>query len=78
MREEKTWLKHYLNVHAPSTSTAGPLVGHIDLLADRLAAQGISWVDSRIQLRLVGHFNRWLDQKGIGAEQLDEDLIEPY
>src|SRR5260370_38613780 len=56
----------------------GPLAGHIDLLAERLAAHGFSRVHSRIQLRLVGHFNRWLDQKGIGAKQLDEALIERY
>ena len=42
----------------------GPLAGHIDLLADRLAAHGYSRVHSRIQLRLVGHFNRWLAAEG--------------
>ena len=56
----------------------GPLAGHIDLLAARLAAHGYSRVHSRIQLRLVGHFNRWLEQKGLTAEQLDEDVIERY
>jgi site-specific recombinase XerD len=54
------------------------LAGHIDLLADRLAAHGFSRVHSRIQLRLVGHFNRWLDQKGLTAKQVDEDLVERY
>ena len=56
----------------------GPLAGHIDQLAVQLAAHGFSRVHSRIQLRLVGHFNRWLDQKGISAEQLDEHIIERY
>ena len=56
----------------------GPLAGHTDLLAARLAADGYSRVHSRIQLRLVGHFNRWLDQKYLTAEQLDEDVIERY
>src|SRR5277367_5896554 len=56
----------------------GPLAGHIDLLADHLAAHGFSRVHSRIQLRLVGHFNRWLEQKGISAAQLDENAIERY
>ena len=37
----------------------GPLARHIDLLAARLAADGYSRVHSRIQLRLIGHFNRW-------------------
>jgi site-specific recombinase XerD len=56
----------------------GPLAGHIDLLADRLTAHGFSRVHSRIQLRFVGHFNRWLDQKGFTAQQIDEALIERY
>ena len=41
------------------SSSSGPLAGHIDLLAARLAADGYSRVRSRTQLRLVGHFNRW-------------------
>ena len=48
----------------------GPLAGHIDLLAARLATDGYSRVHSRIQLRLVGHFNRWLEQKNLTAEQI--------
>jgi hypothetical protein len=53
------------------------LAGHIDALADRFAA-GFSRVHSRIQLRFVGHFNRWLDQKGINVKQIDEALIERF
>jgi hypothetical protein len=56
----------------------GPLAGHIDLLAARLATHGYSQVHSGIQLRLVGHFNRWLEQKRLTAEQLDVDVIERY
>ena len=51
----------------------GPLAGHIDRFAARLATDGYSRVHSRIQLRLVGHFNRWLGQNSLTAEQLDED-----
>jgi site-specific recombinase XerD len=43
-----------------------------------LAAYGFSRVHSRIQLRLVGYFNCWLEQKAITAEQLDENVIERY
>ena len=56
----------------------GPLAGHIDLLAARLATHGYSRVHSRIQLRLVGHFNRWLEQKDLTVEQIDEKIIERY
>jgi len=71
----ETFFKRSCTIHR---LRQGPLAGHIDLLADRLAADGFSRVHSRIQLRLVGHFNRWLDQKGISTKQLDEDLIERY
>jgi len=54
----------------------GPLAGHIDLVVARLATDGYSRVHSWIQLRLVGHFNRWLDQNSLTAEQLDEDASE--
>jgi len=56
----------------------GPLTGHIDLLAARLATDGYSRVHSRIQLRLVGHFNRWLERKDLAVEQIDEEIIERY
>jgi site-specific recombinase XerD len=56
----------------------GPLAVHIDLLAARLATHGYSRVHSRIQLRLVGHFNRWLEQKDLTAAQIDEEIIERY
>ena len=71
----ETFFKRSCTIHR---LRQGPLAGHIDLLADRLAAHGFSRVHSRIQLRLVGHFNRWLDKKGITTEQLDENVIERY
>src|ERR1700735_2528038 len=30
----------------------------------------------RIQLRLVGDFNRWLEQKDLTTAQIDEEIIE--
>jgi len=56
----------------------GPLAGHIDVLAARLATHGYSRVHSRIQLRLVGHFNRWLEQKSLTVEQIDEEIVDRY
>ena len=56
----------------------GPLAGHSDRLAARLVTDGYSRVHSRIQLRLVGHFNRWLEQKDLTVEQIDEEMIERY
>ena len=58
----ETFFKRSCTIHG---LRQGPLAGHIDLLADHLAAHGFSRVHSRIRLRLVGHLNRWLEQKGI-------------
>jgi hypothetical protein len=54
------------------------LAGHIDLLANRLSTEGYSRIHSRIQLRYIGHFNRWLDRKGLTAKQIDEEMIERF
>ena len=56
----------------------GPLAGHIDLFAAQLATLGYSRVHSRIQIRLVGHFNRWLEQKSLTVEQIDEEIVDRY
>jgi hypothetical protein len=66
-----------LIVHDPSLRH-GPSAGHIDLLADRFATEGFLGVHSRIQLRLVGYFNRGLDQKDITPKHIDEPRIERY
>lgn len=71
-------LEHSFSVHLQFVVCATALWQHIDLLADRLAAQGYSRVHSRIQVRHIGHFNRWLQQEHLSVEQLDEDIIERY
>lgn len=70
-----TFFKRSCTVHR---LRRGPLAGHIDTLAAKLATEGFSQVHSRIQLRLAGHFNRWLEQMHLTAEQLNEDVIERY
>ena len=71
----QTFFKRLCTIHR---LRRGPLAGHIDLLAAKLATEGFSRVHSRIQLRLVGHFNRWLEQLHLAADQLNEDVIERY
>jgi hypothetical protein len=60
----QTFFKRSCTIHR---LRRGPLAGHIDLLAAKLATEGFSRVHSRIQLRLVGHFNRWLEQMHLTA-----------
>jgi len=71
----QTFFKRSCTIHR---LRRGPLAGHIDLLAAKLATEGFSRVHSRTQLRLVGHFNRWLEQMHLTSDQLNEDVIERY
>jgi site-specific recombinase XerD len=71
----QTFFKRSCTIHR---LRRGPLAGHIDLLAAKLATEGFSRVHSRIQLRLVGHFNRWLEQMHLTADQPNEGVIERY
>jgi hypothetical protein len=60
------------------SARVAPLAWHIDLLAAQLATDGYSRVHTRLQLRLVGHFNRCLEHKDLRAEQINEEMIEHY
>ena len=61
-----------------SKLTAVPISRHIDLLAAQLVIHDYSRIHTRIQLRLIGHLNRWLEQNDLTAEQIDEEIIERY
>ena len=56
----------------------GPLGGYIDAFIDSLAAKGYSRDSRRRSAWLVGDFSRWLDQRGIAAPAVDEDLIDAF
>jgi len=56
----------------------GPLGGHIDAYIDSLAAKGYSRDSRRRSAWLVGGFSRWLDQRGIAAAAVDEDVVDAF
>jgi integrase/recombinase XerD len=56
----------------------GPLGGHIDAYIDSLAAKGYSRDSRRRSAWLVGDFSRWLDQRGIAAAAVDEDVVDAF
>src|ERR1700751_1888036 len=58
--------------------TRGPLAAHLRTYAQQLHDQGYAVSSSRLQLRVLGHFNRWLQSKGLAAEQIDSSTLERY
>ena len=58
--------------------TRGPLAAHLRTYAQQLHDQGYAVSSSRSQLRVLGHFNRWLQSNGLAAEQIDSSTLERY
>jgi site-specific recombinase XerD len=58
--------------------TRGPLAAHLSAYAQQLFEQGYTVNSGQSQLRMLGHFNRWLQSKGLAAEQIDSSTIERY
>src|SRR6516164_7384408 len=58
--------------------TRGPLAAQLSDYAQQLFEQGYTVGSGQSQLRTLGHFNRWLQRKGLAAEQIDSSTIERY
>ena len=57
---------------------AGLLQLHIDWFARRLAEQGYAPFTTREKLRLVTQLSKWLQDRQLGAEALDESCIDQF
>ena len=58
--------------------TSGPLAAPLNTYAQQLHDQGYTVSSSRSQLRVLGHFSRWLKSNGLAAEQIDSSMLERY
>lgn len=56
----------------------GPLGPHLESFASRLSEQGYSTQVGMQKIRLVAFLSRWLEQKRIGIQQLDEQRIADF
>jgi hypothetical protein len=78
----ETPLNHFFNERSdPRTLdalTRGPLAAHLRTYAQQLHDQGYAVSSGQSQLRMLGHFNRWLQSKKLGAEQIDSSTLERY
>jgi hypothetical protein len=58
--------------------TRGPLSAQLTEYVQRLHDAGYAIQSGQLQLRLLGDFNRWLDRKGLGADEVDSSTVERY
>lgn len=56
----------------------GPLVPYIDVFAELLRERGYRRQSARLQIRLIGDFSRWLEQKRISLQDLTLEHTARY
>lgn len=78
----ETPLNHFFNDRtSPGTLavlTNGPLSPYLTVYAQRLHDEGYAIQSGQLQLRMLGHFGRWLDSKGLGADAVDSSAVERF
>jgi integrase/recombinase XerD len=57
---------------------SGPLVPHLPSLEDDLLAQGYAPLSCRDLLRLTSHLSRWLEEEGLQAQDLTDEVAEAF
>jgi site-specific recombinase XerD len=73
-----TPLNHFFTDDQSKAICQGPVTAEIEFYAQRLTDQGYAVQTGRVQLRLLGHFNRWLERHKISAQQLDASTVERF
>src|ERR1700746_1058447 len=58
--------------------TRGPLAAHLKTYAQQLRDEGYAVQTGQYQLRLLGHFNRWLQIDGLAADEIDSSTVKRF
>src|SRR6516165_793439 len=58
--------------------TRGPLAAHLKTYAQQLCDEGYAIQTGQCQLRMLGHFNRWLQNKGFAADEIDSSTVKRF
>lgn len=78
----ETPLNHFFNDRTdPGTLadlTSGPLSPYLTVYAQRLHDEGYAIQSGQLQLRMLGHFGRWLDRRDLGADEVDSSTVERF
>jgi site-specific recombinase XerD len=56
----------------------GPLAAHLKTYAQQLRDEGYAVQTGQSQLRMLGHFNRWLQSEGFGADEIDASTVKRF
>lgn len=75
-------LHHFFNSRThPSTVdvlTRGPLAPHLPAYAQRLHDDGYATQSGQLQLRMLGHFNRWLERQRLAVHEVNASTLDRY
>ena len=78
----ETPLNHFFNERSyPRTLDAlmrGPLAAHLKTYAQQLRDEGYAVQTGQYQLRMLGHFNRWLQIDGLAADEIDSSTVKRF
>jgi len=78
----ETPLNHFFNDRIdPGTLealTGGPLAAHLKTYAQRLHDEGYAVQTGQLQLRMLGHFNRWLQSNCLTTDEINSSTVERY
>ena len=78
----ETPLDHFFNDRIDPENfnalTRGPLAVHLKAYAQQLYNQGYKVQTAQLQLRMLGHFNRWLQSNCLIADEIDSSTVERY
>jgi len=78
----ETPLNHFFNDRTGPETLAvlsnGPLSPYLTVYAQRLYDGGYAVQSGQLQLRMLGHFSRWLDRNSLRAEEVDSSTVERY
>ena len=58
--------------------TRGPLAAHLETYAQQLRDEGYAVQTGQYQLRMLGHFNRWLQSQGFAADEIDSSTVKRF
>ena len=58
--------------------TRGPLAAHLKTYAQQLRDEGYAVQTGQYQLRMLGHFNRWLQINGLAGDEIDSSTVKRF
>src|ERR1700736_6817933 len=58
--------------------TRGPLAAHLKTYAQQRRGEGYAVQTGQYQLRMLGHFNRWLQNEGFAADEIDSSTVKRF